>query len=52
VVRWTGGAVDRWYGGTGGTVAPVAGAPMTGGPVIHRHRCIPSTSLPMISVHL
>lgn len=39
--RWageTGTTVNRWTGGAGGTVA---GAPMIGGLVIHRHRCMP-----------
>jgi hypothetical protein len=47
VDRWHTWRVDRWIGGTGGrytggSVAPVDSASMAGGPVDHRHRCIPN----------
>jgi hypothetical protein len=34
--------VHRTPGATAPPVSPVAGEPVTGGPVIHRHRCMPS----------
>jgi hypothetical protein len=33
--------VHRTPGATAPPVSPVAGEPVTGGPVIHRHRCMP-----------
>ncbi len=40
----------RTLGGTGSTVTSVAGEPVTGGPVIHRHRCMPNRSLHLFNL--